>query len=129
MGSHDPFGHLTHKLISIWLPTTKNQESFQFPYIEVMCNISLESSRRGLQLCFRPHLNQWSTHKVMCPQICGSPICENFGTPIWKSRNKNDIWVLTHGQEQSILWGGRWWLPTSLGRGESCESKFAHGSS
>jgi len=25
--------------------------------------------------------------------------------------------------------GGRWWLPPSLGRGESCESEFAHGSS
>jgi hypothetical protein len=23
--------------------------------------------------------------------------------------------------------GGRWWLPPSLGRGESCESMFAHG--
>jgi len=34
-----------------------------------------------------------------------------------------------HGEAQSILLGGRWWLPPSLGCGESCESKFAHGSS
>ncbi len=25
--------------------------------------------------------------------------------------------------------GGRWWLPSSPGRGESCESKFARDSS
>jgi len=25
--------------------------------------------------------------------------------------------------------GGRWWLPPNSGRGESCESEFAHGSS
>ncbi len=39
MGSHDPFGHLKHKLwpkeesgvkLAIWLPTTKSRES---PYI------------------------------------------------------------------------------------------------
>jgi hypothetical protein len=27
------------------------------------------------------------------------------------------------GESQSILYGGRWWLPPSLGRGESCVSK------
>jgi len=57
MGSHDPFGHLKHKLwpnqrlgvkLPIWLPTTKSQESTQFPCVQVACNISLESSQWGL---------------------------------------------------------------------------------
>jgi hypothetical protein len=32
-----------------------------------------------------------------------------------------------HGVMQRILYGGRWWFPPSSGRGESCESKVAHG--
>ncbi len=31
------------------------------------------------------------------------------------------------GKAQNILWGERWWLPSSLGRGESCESEFVCG--
>ncbi len=69
MGSHDPFEHLKHKLwpkegsevkLVIWLPTTKSWELTQFSYVQVACNIPLESFWRGLQLCFRPHLNQSS---------------------------------------------------------------------
>jgi hypothetical protein len=82
MGLHNPFGHLKHKLGSkerlgvklvIWLPTTKSQESPRFPYVKVACEIPLESSWQGLQLCFRPHLNRRSAHKVMGPQNCESP--------------------------------------------------------
>jgi hypothetical protein len=32
-----------------------------------------------------------------------------------------------HGVAQSILYGGRWWLPLSLGRGESSESSVTCG--
>jgi hypothetical protein len=73
MGSHDPFGHLKHKLwpeerskvkLPIWLLTTKSQESPWFPCFQVACNISLESFRWRLQFCFKPHLNRRSTHKV-----------------------------------------------------------------
>jgi hypothetical protein len=82
MGLHGPFGHLKHKLwpkerlgvkLAIWFPIIKSQESTQFPCVQVACNIPLKSSQRGLQLCFRPHLNQMSTHKVMGPQSCRSP--------------------------------------------------------
>jgi len=50
MGSHDPFGHLKHKLwpkersiikLAIWLPTTKSQESPWFPCVQVACDIPL----------------------------------------------------------------------------------------
>jgi hypothetical protein len=50
--------------------------------------MSLESSRRGLQLFFRPHRNQRSAQEVMVPQSRKSPNCGNFGTPIWKSQDK-----------------------------------------
>jgi hypothetical protein len=56
MGSHDPFGHLKHKLspnegskvkLAIWLPTTKSWESTWFPYMQVACNTSLEILNQG----------------------------------------------------------------------------------
>jgi hypothetical protein len=97
MGSHDSFGHLKHKLwpkegsrvkLTVWLPTTKNQESIQFPCVQVGWDILLESAWRMLQLCFRPHLNRRFAHKVMGPQSSGSPNFGNFKTPIWESRDK-----------------------------------------
>jgi hypothetical protein len=47
---------------------------------------------------------------------------ENFGTE----------WHLGAGpmaKHKVYYKGGRWWLPPSLGYGESCESMFAHSSS
>jgi hypothetical protein len=82
MGSHDPFGHLKHKLwpkeglkikLAIWFMTIKSLESPQFSCVKVACHISLESSQWGLQLFFNPHLNQMSAHKVIGPQSYGSP--------------------------------------------------------
>jgi hypothetical protein len=82
MGLHDPFGHFKHKLwpkkgpgvkLAIWLPTTKSRESPQFPCMQVVCDIFFKSSWRGLQLCFRHHLNQRSVHKVMGPKVAGVP--------------------------------------------------------
>jgi hypothetical protein len=52
---------------------------------------------------------------------------DNFETPLWESREKKPF-VCKCGEElQRILYGGRWWLPLSLGRGESSESKVARG--
>jgi hypothetical protein len=44
----------------------------------------LESSQRGLQFCFRPHLDLKSIRKVTKLQSYGSPNWRNFGTPTWK---------------------------------------------
>ena len=53
MGLHNPFGHLKHKLwpkkgsgikLAIWLPTIKSWESPQYPCVQVVCDIFLESS-------------------------------------------------------------------------------------
>ncbi len=77
--SHDPFGYLKHKLwlkersgvkLPIWLPTTKIQESPWFTFFQVACDIPLEKSWRGLQLCFKPHLNWKSAQAVMGLQSC-----------------------------------------------------------
>jgi hypothetical protein len=82
MGLHDQFGHLKHKLwpkegskikLAVWLLTIKSQESPRFRCVQVACDIQLESSRPGLQLCFRPHLNQRSAHKVMVPKVARVP--------------------------------------------------------
>jgi hypothetical protein len=141
IGLHDPFGHLKHKLwpkerprvkLTVWLPTTKSQESTWFPCVQVACNILLKSSWRGLQLCFSLHPNRRFAHKVMGPQICRSPNFGNFGTPIWESQDKMPFGCGPRGKAHNILQGGKWWLPPSSGRGESCdscESEFAHGSS
>jgi hypothetical protein len=122
MGSHDPFEHLQHKLwqkkgqeskLAIWLPTTKSRESTWFPCVQVACDMPLESSRRELQLCFRPHPNQ--NYRNSNP---GS-----FGTPLSKSWDKKPFGCGLRRKVQSILYGGRWWLPLNPGRGESYVSK------
>jgi hypothetical protein len=92
MGLHDPFGHLKHKLwpkerskikLAISLLTIKSRESTRFPCVQMACNLQLKSSWQDLQLFFKPHHNQRSTHKIMGPQSCGSPNSGNFETPIW----------------------------------------------
>jgi hypothetical protein len=112
MSLHDPFGHLKHKLwlkegpgveLAIGLPTTKSRESTRFPCVQVACNISLESSKQGLQLFFRTHLNRRSKRKLMGPQSCKSPNCGNFETPTWKSQDKMPFGCGPCGEAQSIL--------------------------
>ncbi len=87
----------------------------------------LESSRRELQDCFRPHPNQRSEQEVMDAQNPGSPTRDSFETPLWESREKEPFGCECHRVMQRILYGGRWWLPPSPGRGESSESKVARG--
>jgi hypothetical protein len=36
---------------------------------------------------------------------------DNFGTLPWESRDKKPFGCGCHGEAQSILYGGRWWLP------------------
>jgi hypothetical protein len=52
---------------------------------------------------------------------------DSFGTPTWESWDKKPFGCGPRGVAQSILYGGRWWLPPSPGRGESSESKVARG--
>jgi hypothetical protein len=63
----------------------------------------------------------------MIVQSPGSPNRDSFGTPPWESRDKKPFGCGCRGKAQSILYGGRWWLPPSPGRGESSESRVARG--
>jgi hypothetical protein len=120
MGSYDPFGHLEHKLWSKERSKVKNRPN---------CDMPLKSSWWGLQLHFRPHPNQRSTQEVISSQVCKSSNFDDFKTPILESRDKKPFGWGHCGEVQSILYGGRWWLPLSPSCGESCEYKVARGSS
>jgi hypothetical protein len=63
----------------------------------------------------------------MNSQSFGSPNRDSSGTPPWESQDKKPFGCKCCGETQRILYGGRWWLPLSPGRGESCESKVARG--
>jgi hypothetical protein len=63
----------------------------------------------------------------MNAQNLGSLNRDNFGTPLWESREKKPFGCKCDGKLQKILYGGRWWLPPSPGHGESSEFKVARG--
>jgi hypothetical protein len=140
MASHCPFGHLQPKLwakegprvkLTFWLPTTKSQESTSSRRPMTKCDMALEISRGELQLWFRPRSNQTWKSGDMSSQSLGTPTRDNFGTPTrdsfetptWESREKEPFGCSLGGELQRILYGRRWWLPPSPGRGESCVSK------
>jgi hypothetical protein len=136
MASDEPFGHMQHKLwskerpgvkLAIRLPTTKSRESTWSRCVQVECDTSLESSQGELQVCFRPHPNRRSEQEVMNAQSLGSSNRDSFRTPLWESREKEPFGCRCGGVTQSILYGGRWWLPPSPGCGESSEFVFSKG--
>jgi len=103
MSSHDPFKHLKHKLwpkegpgvkLTIWLLTIKSHELRRFPCVQVACDILLESSRQGLQLCFRPHIHRRFTHKLWAPKVTEVPIVRILGLQLGKPGTK---WHLSAG--------------------------------
>jgi hypothetical protein len=117
MGLHDPFGHLKHNLWPkerpVWLPTTKSWESTQFPCVQVACDMMLERFWRGLQLRFRPHPDRSFAEEVIVPQSHGSSNLGDFGTPKWEFRDEKPFGWGRCKVVQSILYGGRWWVPPS----------------
>jgi hypothetical protein len=82
--------------------------------------MALESSRRELQLWFRPCPDPSSGRGAMNVQSPGTLTQDSFRTPTWESREKKPFGCSLGGELQSILYGGRWWLPPSPGRGEFC---------
>jgi hypothetical protein len=87
--------------------------------------MALESCGGELPDWFRPRRDRRSGRKVMMAQSPGSPNWDNFETPLWESRDKKSLGCGRGGATQRILYGGRWWFPSSPGRGESNESKVA----
>jgi hypothetical protein len=91
MGSHDPFGHLKHKLwpkegprveLAIWLSTTKSWESSPSPCVQVACHITLESSWRRLQLCLNFISIGGLYTKLWGPKVAGVPTLGISGPPL-----------------------------------------------
>ncbi len=63
-------------------------------------------------------------HRKLCAlKVVRIPIVRISG----ESQDKKPFGCGPRGELQSILYGGRWWLPPSSGRGESCESRIARG--
>jgi len=127
MGSHDSFGHLKHKLwpkerpgvkLAVWLPTTKSRESTWFPCMQVACNIPLQRSWWGLQLCL-VFISIWSLHtKLWAPKVVGVPTLVISGLPLG-SLETNAIWMWAswRGIEYTIKGKvvappkfGSWWV-------------------
>jgi hypothetical protein len=59
----------------------------------------------------------------MSSQSPETPTQDSFETPLWESRKKEPFECSLRRELQRILYGGRWWLPPSPGRGELSESK------
>jgi hypothetical protein len=95
--------------------------------VQVECDTPLKSSQGELQVCFRPRPNRRSEREVMNAQNPNSPNRDNFRTPLWKSWEKVPFGCKCDGVMQRILYGERWWLPSSPGHGESSESRVAYG--
>jgi hypothetical protein len=91
------------------------------------CDTLLESSQLELKLFFKPCPNRRSEQRVIVPQSCKSPNHGSFETPPWESRDKKPFGCGCRKEAQRIIYGGRWWLHTSLGYGESYESRVARG--
>jgi hypothetical protein len=136
MALYEPFGHLQHELwqkerpkvkLTIWLPTIKSRELTRPRCVKMECDTLLEIFQGELQICFKPYPNQRFEQRVMNSQSPGSPNWDSFETPLWESRDKKPFGCGCRGITQRILYGGRWWLPPSPGRGESCESRVARG--
>jgi len=81
-----------------------------------------ESYNFGLDLVLIRH----GCREIWAPKVSGlqpGQFWDNFGTPTWESRENVPSGCSSRGELQRILYGGRWWLPPSPGRGESCVSK------
>jgi hypothetical protein len=85
--------------------------------------MALKSSRKELQDFFEPHRNRRSGQEIMNAQSPRNANRDSFGTPLWEAQEKVPFGCSLGGELQRILYGGRWWLPSSPGRGESSESK------
>ncbi len=83
--------------------------------------------KESYKFALKPHPNQRYEQKVINSQSPGSSNWDNLETPLWESREKVPFGCRCCEQTRRILYGGRWWLPSSPCRGESCESRAACG--
>ncbi len=65
--------------------------------------------------------------KLNTLKVAGVLVVEISRLPLGSPGTKKPFGCGPGGEVQSILYGGRWWLPPSSGCGESYESRVARG--
>jgi hypothetical protein len=114
MASHWPFGHLSLKLwakegpgvkLAVWLPTTKSRESTSSRPPNWECDMSLERSRRGLQVWFRPRCDQTWQSGVMSSQSPGTPPGTISGLQLRSPEKKSHLNVVSVGRHREYYMG------------------------
>ncbi len=94
MASHEPFGHLQHKLwskegprvkLAVWLLTTKSRESTWSRCVQVECDTPLESSEESYNFALNFVPIRGRSEKVWTPKVprvqTGTVSGLHFGSP------------------------------------------------
>ncbi len=89
MGSHDP--SRTQLMAKRKVESQIGNLIPDRNYVQVACDTPLESSRRGLQLCFIPHPDRRFVEEVIVPQSRESSNLGDFEIPTWESRDKKSF--------------------------------------
>jgi len=92
MGLHDPFGHLTHKLLPIWLLTTKSWESPRILCLWWHVTYRWKSINEGYNLALDLISIRGLHTKLWAPKVAGVPV-----VGIWESRDKITFGCWSYG--------------------------------
>jgi hypothetical protein len=96
-GSYDPFGHFKHKLLPKERPKVKIENLIpdhynlgipRFPCVQVVCDILLESSQQGLQLCLNLISIEGLHTKLWAPKVAKVPNLGISGLPLGSPKTK-----------------------------------------
>jgi hypothetical protein len=119
MSSHDPFGHLKHKLwpkersgvkLAVWLPIIESQESTWF----LVCRWHATYHWKALDEGYNFSLDLISIgglHTKLWPRkVARVPILGISGLPFENPRTKCHLDVSLVERHKVYCKGGRWWL-------------------
>ncbi len=108
--------------LAIWLPNAKSRElTTDFLACRWCATYRWKPFDEGYNFAW-DFIAIRGLHRKLCTlKVTGVLAVGIFETPTWKSRDKKSFGCVPRGELHSILWGGRWWLPSSLGYGVSCE--------
>jgi hypothetical protein len=134
LGSHDPFGHLKHKL---WPKKGWGVKSVRPLKVEnyldfLMCRWRATYRLKDFNESYKFALDLISIRslhaKLWAPKSQESHLWEFQDSHLGVS-GQNDIWVLVLWLNTKYIIRGKVVASPSLGCGEYCEFEFAHGSS
>jgi hypothetical protein len=99
------------------LHTCKRRATYCWKYLDKGYNFASEfTSIKGFY------------NKFWASKVIRVPILGILGLLTWESWETWHLGATPMTNQKRIIWRGRWWLPPSLGHGESCKSVYAHGS-